>query len=441
MDLIKNVFLAVLVLAIMPLSIFAEDFTKYNGFNIEKVNINTQRTNPDILRKYFPLKEGHPFNAGQYEKAQNVFHNLRIAKKLDFKVTPSGENNLIVDADVQDGYYIFPLAFATGGSKSAAGLSLAMGNLFKRAENIMLFAGSGDDGTMASAMLIDGGNIFRLTLSNLNFEQRFYEGGWINNDSIFGTSDDEEDFANPLNRIYTKEDSFSLFYSKRFGPLSAFIKPEYSYIRYSKDLDSGNYSNVSFGINYRKNIRGGANMGALFGYGLTDKEKSLRDLPKPIFGYSAQLTYTNGGRWSGADFDISKLSAELQSVIEFKKRHILNIQLKGANTFEAPFAKQIRATELLSGQGKYSRTLYGERGAGLSASFAYYLLRNNTGLLALQPFYELAYVYCGEYEHQSGTGATLSYQFWRFPFPLGINYTYNISDSSKQISFVLGAKF
>ncbi len=441
MSISKKILFAVFILSMLGLNIFAEDLSLYNGYNIEQINISSNRTKPEILKRYFPLKEGHPFNAAQYEKAQDIFHNLRIAKELTFEVSPTQEKNLTINAKVNDGYYIFPLAFATGGSKSAAGISLAMGNLFKRAENIMLFAGSGDDGTMASAAYIQGGNVLQLTLSNLNFEQRFYQGNWINNESIFATSDDEEDFKNPLDRVYTKQDSFSILYARRLGPLSLYIAPEYSYIKYSEDLASGNYNNISFGVNYRRNIRSSTNMGALFGYGLTDKEKSLRDLPQTIFGYSAKLAYTNGGEWSGADFDISKLSAELQSIIELKKRHLLNIQVKGAYAFEAPFAKQVRGAELLSGQGRYSRTIYGERGAGISTSFAYYLIRNNTGLLALQPFYELAYIYSGQYEHQSGVGATLSYQFWRFPFPLGINYTYNISDYSKQVSFVLGAKF
>lgn len=74
--------------------------------------------------------------------------------------------------------------------------------------------------------------------------------------------------------------------------------------------------------------------------------------------------------------------------------------------------------------------------------FKKYMLRNDTGLLALRPFYELAYVYAGNaYRDHSGAGTTLSYKFRHFPFPLGLNYTRNLSDRSDMVSFVLGGQF
>ena len=419
----------------------AEDLSKYDGCVIRSVEASSNRIKPEILKNRFPLREGQIFNSERYEDAQNELHDLRIAKKLSFDLKPSEGGAVDISVKAEDGYYIFPLIFATGGKKSAAGASLAAGNLFKRGETLMLFGGTGKNGSMASLMLKDGENIYQASFINMNFEQRFYKGSRINNDGIFSTTDDEEDFKNPINKIYTKTDSFHFLYARQKGYFTGFISPEYKYVRYSKDMKSGNYSTVGFGLNYRKNIRSGANMGALFGYGLTDKEQSLKNLPAPIIGYSLQAAYKNGGDWTGADFNISKISAEARSVVEFKNRHILNVYIKGEDSFSAPFAEQVRADDLMSGQGRYSRTLYGERGAGTGISFAYYLARNNTGLLALQPFYELAYVYSDKYRALSGAGATLSYKFWRFPFPLGINYTQNLSDGSNQISFVFGGKF
>lgn len=418
-----------------------QSYSPYNGYAVRSVQVSSDRIKPEILKNRFPLKEGESFDAERYEDAQNELHDLRIAKKLSFDLTPYEDKKVDIAIKAEDGYYIFPLVFATGGKKSAAGASLAAGNLFKRGESIMLFGGSGKDGSTASLMLKDGDNIYQASLVNMNFEQRFYGGSRISNDGIFSTTDDEEDFKNPINRIYTKTDSFSFLYARQEGALTGFVSPEYKYIRYSHDMKSGNYSAVSFGLNYRRNIRSGANMGALFGYGLTDKEQSLKNLPAPIVGYSLQAAYKNGGDWTGADFDISKISAEARSVIEFKTRHILNVYLKAEDSFSSPFAEQVRAEDLMGGQGRYSRTLYGERGAGTGISFAYYLARNNTGLLALQPFYELAYVRSDKYRALSGAGATLSYKFWRFPFPLGLNYTQNLSDGSNQISFVFGGKF
>ena len=63
-------------------------------------------------------------------------------------------------------------------------------------------------------------------------------------------------------------------------------------------------------------------MGALAGYGLTDKEKSLRDLPRARNGYALGLDYTAGGSWTGADYDLSKLALEAAWVLELKNRHM-----------------------------------------------------------------------------------------------------------------------
>lgn len=439
MKLLRNLFLILLIFSAAVLN--AQENTSCEGCRIGKIEVTSKRIKPEILKKHFPLKEGEVFSEQKYLHAQNELHDLRIAKKLSFEVTPQKDNSLKISVNADDGYYIFPLFFATGGSKSAAGLALATGNIFKRGETLMLFGGAGENGEMATFLLKDGNNIYSAFFSNMNFDQRFYEGGWINNTSVFNTTDDEKDFKNPLGSFYTKTDSFNFTYARKAGDFTFFLTPEYEYNRYSAKGQSGNYSNLKTGIRYSKNIRSGANMGALFGYGLTDKEQSLKDLPAPVFGYSVQTSYQNGGSWTGADFNISKLSLRMQSLTEFKTRHLLSVQLKAEDSFSTPFAKQVRSDDLLSRQGRYSRILYGERGAGISTSFTYYLARNNTGLFAVQPFYELAYVYNDGYKHHSGAGAAISYKFWRFPFPLGINYTYNLSDYSSNISFMFGGSF
>ena len=442
MNLKNRIFISALFcLFPLPFANSQEYYGPCEGCRINEIKVTSKRIKPELLKKYFALKEGSPFNAEEYANAKNELHDLRIAKKLSFSATPLENGAIDISINADDGYYIFPLAFATGGEKSAAGLALAAGNLFKRGETIMLFGGIGKDGSMLSFLLKEGRNTFSAAAKNMNFEQRFYQGDWINNDGIFSTSDDKEDFPDPTAQIYTKEDSFSFQYAREYGPFKAFIAPQYRYIRYDKDMPSGNYNTLALGLNYKKNIRPGENMGALYGYGLTDKEESLKNLARPIYGFSAQISYENGGAWTGADFDISKLAASLQSVTEFKNRHILALQIKGESSFNSPFAAQTRAQDLLGGQGRYSRTIYGQYGAGAGASFTYYILRNNVGLLSLQPFYELAYIYHEGYKHQSGTGASISYKFWRFPFPLALNYTYNLSDYSSQLSFVLGGRF
>ena len=118
------------------------------------------------------------------------------------------------------------------------------------------------------------------------------------------------------------------------------------------------------------------------------------------------------------------------------------VEARAQDAFKASFSDEIVSTDLLSGMGRYDRQIRGSRGAGTAASFIYYLLRNDTGLLSIAPFYEIAYVYAGGgYRPHSGTGGTLSYKLWRFPFPVGINYTRNLQDGSDQVGFVIGGTF
>ena len=121
---------------------------------------------------------------------------------------------------------------------------------------------------------------------------------------------------------------------------------------------------------------------------------------------------------------------------------MLVAEIRAQDAFKAPFSDRVLSSELLSGLGRYDRQIRGSRGAGAAVSFIYYLLRNETGLLSLAPFYELAYVYAGSrYRPHSGAGAALTYKLWRFPFPFGINYTRNLQDGSDTVGFVFGGKF
>lgn len=281
--------------------------------------------------------------------------------------------------------------------------------------------------------------------THLDADQRFYQGGWFNIPSVFSTSDDKEDHKDKLLReVKGTQQSVSLVYKYRLHEdwrLS--VRPQYKYISYAGGaLDSGKHHQVAFGLEFSRDIRPGLNMGALSGYGLTDKAKSLQDLPHARSGYTGQLAYVSGGEWTGSDYSISKLSAEAAWILELPARHLLTLQVKAENAFTTPFSDQVTSIDLLSGMGRYDRQLRGKRGAGASIAFVYYLMRSQTGLLSVTPFYELSYIGNGRhYQAHSGAGAGLMYKLWRFPLPFGLNYTHNLQDGSHQVGFVIGGGF
>ncbi len=407
------------------------------------VTATTTRMTPGTLTDRFLLKPGDTFSPEQYEKAQDDLHKLRVFKKLDFSQT-TRNNQVDIHIDAQDGYYIFPMAFFTGGSKSAGGASVAAGNLFKQGEQTFLFGGGSKDGFTARAGLQLGHHFVTAAYTQLHFNQNFYTHEWQNVYSVFSTTDDKDHKDALLYTLRGRQDKISLFYSYRFSRTGrVVIAPKYNRVIYAgRQLDSGNHHSVTLGLNWADDLRPGMNMGALSGYGLTDKQKSLQDLPRARTGYTFSAAYESGGNWSGSDYAISKASVEGAWLLELPARHVLMVQAKAQEAFEGHFTDEVTSLDVLSDAGKYDRQLRGKRAAGVGISFAYYLLRNQTGLLSLAPFYELSYTDVGtRYRPHSGAGANLFYRLWRFPLPFGLNYTHNLQDGSHQIGFVVGGAF
>lgn len=412
--------------------------------NVGNVTAQTTRMNPNVLKHRFLLQPGDEFSPQRYEQAQEELHKLRVFKKLDFSATPQGEQ-VDIHIRAQDGYYLFPMAFYTGGSKSAGGASLWAGNLFKQGENTFLFGGGSKDGWMISLGWVTPQTYLSVQYKQVDLDPRFYQDGWFNIPGVFTTQDDKKHHRDKLlEEIKGTQKEASISYKYRFSRIfRGVLRPEYKEVSYQdKQLDSGRHHQLGIGLEWANDIRPGLNMGALAGYGLTDKRQSLQNLPHRRAGYDGGAMYAGGGNWTDSQYTISKLSMHNVWFLELKTRHLFMVEMSLAETFKGGFTEQVTSTDLLSRQGRYDRQRRGKRGGAISTSFAYYLLRNNTGLLSLTPFYEIAYVRDeNRYRPHSGTGATLAYRLWRFPLPFGINYTHNLQDGSDQVGFVIGGAF
>ncbi len=430
---------ALLAASVLPAQAAAQNSAPTVG----RVTAQSTRMSPRTLVNLFQLHSGDPFTPELYEKAQDDLHKKRVFKKLEFSRTPTNPTDIHITAE--DGYYLFPLAFISGGSKSAAGASVAAGNLFKQGETSFAFAGGSKDGFTTRLGLNMGNHFFTASYTQQHFDQRFYQGGWENVYGVFSTTDDEKKHKDQLlYSLRSRSDQITALYSYRFTrTLSAGVRPVYHRVNYgNKQLDSGNHHHVSLGLNFANEVRAGMNMGALSGYGLTDKAKTLQDLPRARHGQTLSVFYTGGGKWTDSDYHISKLSVEGLWMVELKTRHMLLLHAAAQDAFSNSFTDQITSTDLLTTDGRYDRQHRGSRGAGAGVSFVYYILRNNTGLFSIAPFYEIAYTRAdGKYLAHSGAGANLFYKLWRFPLPFGLNYTHNLQDGSHQVGFVIGGAF
>ena len=416
------------------------DISQYNGKRIQEIQIKTKRIDTSVIRDKFLLKEGDLFDVNKYEEALEKLHNMRIFKKLSFKVEHLPQGNVIIKIDGEDGTYVFPLVFFSGGGQKGIGLTFVEGNYFKKGEMIYIFAGLGDKGEMFNLGTNFGDYFVNLKFENMNFNRRFYLDNWVSTKGIFGSDKDKHHF-HPLSENYHKQDRVSLMIARTKNNFTVFIKPEYFYLTSAGAPDSGIHSTVTMGLNYQENMRPGANFGALMGYGLSDKQEALRDLTTNKFGYSLSTSFKQGYKWAGNSYDIIKLLLSAEINLEFKNRNLLLYYLKAEDSFNSPFEDSVQTSDLLD-WGKYLRQRYGKQGISTGFAYVLYLVRNNIGLLSFSPFYEFSSVFeSGREYNQSGIGGHLSYKFWRFPFPVGINYTYSINDSSHHISFLVGGKF
>ena len=427
----------VLCLFLLPVCAWAE--------TVHSITAETTLMSPDTLKKRFNLKEGEEFTEEEYQKAQADLHKLRVFKTLEF-IEEKRKHGVDIHIKADDRRYVFPMVFAMSGKKRSAGLSLASGNLLKQGETALFFIGGGRDGFATHGGLFLGNDSFFASYSHIDFEQSFYENGWMSSPSIFSAADDRDNYNHLLlGTVKGKQDDFSFTYRRKFSSVwSVFITPQYEYYRYQGGmLDSGNHSNVSFGFQYADDIRPDMNMGALSGIGLSDKAQALRDLPRVRTGKLAQVTYTMGGGWTGSDYNINKLALGGGYMWEFKDRNLLAMFFKAQRAMDAPFSNLIRSGDLLFGMGIYDREQRGKGGVSAGISFTYFILRNQIGLLSLMPFWEQAYITSGgnSYQPHAGVGGTLTYRFWRFPLPIGLNYTHNINDGSHHFGVKVGGKF
>lgn len=412
---------------------------------VHSVTAETTRMSPSTLEKRFKLKEGMEFTEEEYQRAQDDLHKLRVFRTLEF-IEKKRKDGVDIHIKADDRSYVFPMAFALSGRKRSAGLSVASGNLLKQGESMYFFVGGGRDGFATHGALSLGDDSFFVGYSHVNFEQSFYEGGWMSSPGVFSAADDKGNYdSERLATVNGKQDDFSITYRRRLSRVWSFsLTPEYEYYWYADNmLDGGNHSHVSLGLQYADDIRPGLNMGALSGIGLSDKAHALQDLPRVRTGKLGQITYTTGGDWTGSDYDIEKLSLGGGYMWELRARHILAVFAKVQRAFSAPFSNQIRSGDLLFGMGIYDREQRGKSGVSGGISFTYFVLRNQTGLLSLMPFYEQAYVSAGghSYTPHSGVGATLSYRLWRFPLPISVNFTQNLNDGTHHVGVKVGGHF
>lgn len=439
------------ILLLFSLTCYASDYNQFNGKTIGTIEIKTSRVSAHKVKKKFGLTEGDLFNAQNYETAKESLHDMRVFKSIDFNINEVDDNTINISIDAKDSYYIFPMIFGTGGKKSTFGAALMEGNLFKLGESIFTFGAFNSDGYMVTGGFGIDDNFFSVSYRNMKYKEYVYKNKSYSNSGLFSGSSKENKHGEPLYDYDVDSNAIAFMWVKSFHKkVSINLGISLSDVVYTGTtipLDKGKHNKFLFGIKKFNNVKSGSggfagSFGAIFGIGLSDVKDQLADLPKEKYGYLLALNYENGGEYLGSDYPTSKINLKAIGNIEFKKRHVLILDIAGAKDFESPFYDRIKSKDVLSGKGRYSREFRGDYAVGTGASFIWYLIKNTTGVLTLMPFIENAIVWNNANpQNQGGAGASLSYRLWRIPFPIGINFTQNLNDGSSDFYFLFGGGF
>ncbi len=429
---------------ILPL-IFIPLFNILYATKIHKITAETNSVPEQAVKKYFTLKEGDLFTLQKYEQAKRNLENTKLFKSLDV-LYKEGKDGIDIHIKAEGRTYILPVLFGLSADKHSVGASLTIKNLVKKGESFYTSFGYGKDGFSTNNTLEFGKNSFDIDYSHLDFTQHFYKNGWYSRKGVFTVADKKKKHNNfLLNKIHGLQDNFLISYTYQISSVwSAFIKPEYEYYLYqNRALDSGNHSRLNFGLRYGDHFNAGMSLRGLNKIGHIEKKDILKNLSYLQQGKLVEVSYTAGGKWSSSDYNISKLAVEGSYIWEFKKHNTIALFSKIQKAFCAPFSNLIGSSDLLFDIGIYDREQRGKEGISAGLEITFFLLRNETGIIFLAPFYEQVFISSGvnSYDSYSGIGATLALRLWNIPLPMSTSFTHNLSDSSQHLGFKIEGHF
>jgi len=391
------------------------------------------------------LNKGNLFAEKTYERAKAHLEKWELVKAAEF-VHREHEDGIEIHFKDGSRAYVLPLFLGLSGNKHAVKFSVGTRNLFKRGENLSFSVGGGRDGFETGLSGTSGKHTLTAQYTHIRFHQRLYQGGWGSVKEIFSPADDKNKYGSQLLAdISGKEDTFSMSYAYAFSSVwSLVLTPQYRYYRYQNNaLDTGNHTQVAAGLSYADNISPTMNIRGLDGLEHLHKAEMLRDLPSVRRGKTADISFAAGGHWTGSAYDIRKVSVGGSYLWELKTHHIIALFAKGQYAFSAPFSDRVESSDLLFGMGIYDREQRGKAGFSVGIDGVYFLVRNETGILSVAPFYEQGFITSDNrsYQPHSGVGVTLAYRVWWLPLPVSVNFTHNLNDGNHYFGLKVGGHF
>jgi len=440
-------------LTFMPLHVAYAQSGELEGKIITAINITSKRTSPDeISARVLELKKGGVWTAQAEDKVKKRLHEMGMFRKLEIRShLDKSSHGVVVDITADDGWYFVPLPLVTsGGNGNGFSLMLIEGNILHRAETLFLRGTIATDTRSVTAAIAKGDWVTAFEGASDKYTENQYADGAYN---TLGASPDAAKVGQPANWYTRGSEQEKISVSKKLNDNHK-LGVSFSMAKFViKDgltpiPDEPGRHNV-LGINYAYTYEGnggisqqGGSMGVLFGLGLSDLDERV-DSRKNIGNLQVlELKGIRAGNFVNSEYDYSILQAAWRGVWEFRKHDKLAFRISGTKGWTLPFTQLIPTGPNVGLRGQYRREWRGDMGIGGTASFSCFLSRSKRGILAVEPFAESVWVWNGDSRYnQSGAGMNLYYQFWRFPLPLGLGYTWSFADKDWVISMAAGFSF
>jgi len=434
------------------------------GLKITHILITTQRIKEEVIRKKIPVKEGDAFSLEAIQQIRQRLNEMRFFKKVEvsFEKDPS-QNGVQINIHLEEGWFLIPLPFYTGGGGGSYGsLMLIERNIFKRAESVFFFGGGNQDGGFGSVGFQLNKFLLSANYGNRTSTEWGYADRGFNSGGRFRSSRSEsspEKFGTIQNQYDRNTEEKSL--QTRFPlteKMGGFFGVSSQIIGYknlalgSLPTDQGTVNSVSTGFSFstRRPDRvtnasfSFQDLGAVFGFGLADLSERIKPLPGVQTFSNADIFVTDSDRAYGSDFNFTKANAGGLSSVTFPDHQRILLRVKGGMsvTENLPLSQKFATNRELSLRGNYAREFRGDRGVGSSLDFSYPFRRTPRGVWTGELFADAATVWdSGASNYKEGLGLGFWYQFWRFPIPLGLTYSYSLDDRDSEVNFAFGSRF
>ena len=438
--------------AVLLLALFSSRLScaEPGGVRVGKITFEGNRVSEKTLRAALPLKEGGVLDEKGLEEAYDALYGMKLFKSVAISTEAAGAGLADVKITARDGWFLLPLPFAMSGPAGrSAGLMLFSRNIFRRAESVSIFGSAGSGGSGAGAFVERDGRLLSVRHSERSADERlFTDGGFSSAQNVHTAGGDGFAKFGTVAELYRRrkqDNSISAGFPLASLGLGGVVSYTMEKNAYSGGQQAPRGGGLAAGVTLGLNAGGrekGDDLGVIFGMGLADMEKRLRQSVKTEHKWRGGLNVETAGAWSGSDFNFSKTALTLEHSTVWGAWNRLTLRCGAAVSANAP-ESQLPATGRETGLiGQYVREFRAPRLVNFGALFSKPLTASRRGTLQAALFAETAFdPAAAPATAQKGVGLSLAYRFWRFPLPLGLSYTYSLRDKDLQVSAAIGGRF